>query len=99
MKNKIVLWAVLASCITLLVQGCAVRQNQQRIIQERKETEETRTYEPEQPDETQTTESPTQTEEMQELRKVSELYYAYHCLDREKQQVYLEMLEIGRAHV
>ena len=93
MKNKIVLWAVLASCITLLVQGCAVRQNQQRIIQERKETEETRTYEPEQPDETQTTESPTQTEEMQELRKVSELYYAYHCLDREKQQVYLEMLD------
>ena len=93
MKNKIVLWAVLASCITLLVQGCAVRQNQQRIIQERKEAEETRTYEPEQPDETQTTESPTQTEEMQELRKVSELYYAYHCLDREKQQVYLEMLD------
>ncbi len=93
MKNKIVLWAVLASCITLLVQGCAVRQNQQGIIQERKEAEETRTYEPEQPDETQTTESPTQTEEMQELRKVSELYYAYHCLDREKQQVYLEMLD------
>ncbi len=95
MKTKTVLWAVLTSCIMLLVQGCTVQENQQRTIQEKKETEETRTYEPEQPDEVQTTEETTQTEteEPQELREVSELYYAYHCLDKEKQQIYLEMLD------
>lgn len=95
MKTKTVLWTLLASCIMLLVQGCTVQKNQQRTIQEKKETEEIRTYEPEQPDEIQTTEETTQTEteEPQKLREVSELYYAYHCLDREKQQIYLEMLD------
>lgn len=94
MKSKLVLlWAVFASCIMLLVQGCAVQENQQNTNQEKKETQETRTYEPDQPEETSSTEGETQTEESPQLREVPELYYAYHCLDREKQQIYLEMLD------
>ncbi len=96
MKSKTVLWAVLVSCMIMLVHGCAIREEGQDIVQEKKETEETRFYEPEQAEEKQTeseTKTQIQTEEIQELREVPELYYAYHCLDIEKQRVYLEMLD------
>lgn len=91
MRKGTVLMAVLAGSMTMLMQGCTFQEDLQYFIRgeeivEEKETEETREYEPEQPnDETQT--------EEQSLREVSELYYAYHHLDAEKQKIYLEMLD------
>lgn len=97
MKKWTVLWAALVSGIMLLTQGCTGQDvfDLQDIIREGKNageaesTTETRGYEPEQP---QGGSTETSVEE-QGIREVSELYYAYHHLDGDKQKIYLEMLD------
>ncbi|MDE7273068.1 MAG: hypothetical protein K2N95_08405 [Lachnospiraceae bacterium] len=92
MRRGTVMLAALAGSM-LLVQGCADQDdfNLQSIIHEEERVEETRSYEPEQP---QNSEEETETQtEGQSLREVSELYYAYHQLDEEKQKIYLEILD------
>ncbi|MDE6620639.1 MAG: hypothetical protein K2K74_09180, partial [Lachnospiraceae bacterium] len=91
MRRGTVMLAALAGIMMVLVQGCADQDdfNLQSIIHEEERSEETRTYEPEQP---QNHEEETAAEE-QSLREVSELYYAYHHLDEEKQRIYLEILD------
>lgn len=98
MRRWTVLWAALIVSMLMAVQGCADQgdfglQNFIRGIEQAGEegTEETRWYEPEQPED-HGTEAETATEE-QSIREVSELYYAYHHLDEEKQKIYLEMLD------
>lgn len=83
--------ALLTGGMMLLTQGCT----QDIIIREEKGTGETRAYEPEQPQGS-GTEIETGTETESEggiMAEVSELYYAYHHLDTERQKVYLEMLD------
>lgn len=95
MKKRTVLWAALIGSMLFLIQGCTGWDNfaPQDIIRDEKSagesesTTESRAYEPEQPQD-----QSTKTEEPQ-VREVSELYYAYHHLDREKQKIYLEMLD------
>ena len=86
-------WAVLVCSVAMLVQGCTFQEKLQYFLQGQEESEEyqehnekieERTYEPDPPKE----DKPEQTH-----REVSELYYAYHCLDEEKQKVYLEMYD------
>lgn len=99
MRKGTVLWAALAGSMMFLVQGCTDQNafDLQYMIREEKSTEESaaesesRAYEPEQP-QSHGTEVETLTEE-QSVREVSELYYAYHHLDKERQKLYLEMLD------
>lgn len=86
-------WAVLICSVAMLVQGCAFQEKLQYFLQEQKESgqsdefhenREERTYEPDPPKE----DKPEQVR-----REVSELYYAYHCLDEEKQKIYLEVYD------
>lgn len=96
MRKWTVLWAALASTMVLLTQGCAgpgafdqylIRE--EKGAEEAESTAETQEYEPEQP-QGDGTELETETEIPVE---VSELYYAYHHLDIERQKIYLEMLD------
>ena len=84
--------ALLTGGMMLLTQGCTDQDAsglQDIIIREEKGTGETRAYEPEQPQG-----SSTEIESEEEITaEVSELYYAYHHLDTERQKVYLEMLD------
>ncbi|RAZ94289.1 hypothetical protein DK853_35925, partial [Klebsiella oxytoca] len=57
----------------------------EKNVAESESSDESRTYEPEQPQNDSTEES--------NVREVSELYYAYHQLDAERQKLYLEMLD------
>lgn len=97
MRKGTVLWAALAGSMMFLAQGCTDQNafDLQYMIREEKSTEESasesREYEPEQP-QSHGTEVETLTEE-QSVREVSELYYAYHHLDKERQKLYLEMLD------
>lgn len=99
MRKGTMLWAALAGSLMLLVQGCTGQNafDPQYIIREEKGTgeeesvTESRGYEPEQPQDN-GTEAETATEE-QSVREVSELYYAYHHLDKERQKLYLEMFD------
>lgn len=93
MRRGTVCWAVLVCSVAMLVQGCTFQEKLQYFLQGQEESEEyqehnekieERTYEPDPPKE----DKPEQTH-----REVSELYYAYHCLDEEKQKVYLEMYD------
>lgn len=86
-------WAVLVCSMAMLVQGCAFQEKLSYFLQEQKESgqsdefhenREERTYEPDPPKE----DKPEQVR-----REVSELYYAYHCLDEEKQKIYLEVYD------
>lgn len=94
MRKVTVLWAALVSGMMMLIQGCTYQEDLQYFIRgeessetgDTKETEETREYEPEQP-------KAKETEIETEVPVVSELYYAYHCLDGEKQKIYLEMFD------
>ncbi len=91
MKRKTMrLWPVLLVSIILFVQGCSFEENLRHFMQG-----ETREYEPDMPEtqELETAEQDSQSEEEPQIREVSELYYAYHCLDADKQQIYLEMLD------
>jgi len=93
MRKGIVLWAVLICSAMMLIQGCTDQNgfDLQDLIREEEKTEEegntakTYEYEPEQPKNNAT--------EEQSVKDVSELYYAYHHLDGDKQEVYLEMLD------
>lgn len=91
MRKGTVLWASLCSII-MLAQGCAYMDDFKDFTQE-----ETRTYESEVLTNEETSAVPLtqvqQEENEQHSREVSELYYAYHCLDEEKQRLYLEMLD------
>ena len=93
MRRGTVCWAVLICSVAMLVQGCAFQEKLQYFLQEQKESgqsdefhenREERTYEPDPPKE----DKPEQVR-----REVSELYYAYHCLDEEKQKIYLEVYD------
>ncbi|MCI8265468.1 MAG: hypothetical protein HFH78_03285 [Lachnospiraceae bacterium] len=93
MRRGTVCWAVLVCSVAMLVQGCTFQEKLQYFLQGQEESEEyqehnekieERTYEPDPPKE----DKPEQTH-----REVSELYYAYHCLDEGKQKVYLEMYD------
>lgn len=94
MRKWTVLWPVLVGSVVLFAQGCADQGmlGLQDIIREEKNageaesTTEPREYEPEQP-------QSDSTQEQQDAREVSELYYAYHHLDGEKQKIYLEVLD------
>lgn len=94
MRKWTVLWPVLVGSVVLFAQGCADQGmlGLQDIIREEKNageaesTTEPREYEPEQP-------QSDSTQEQQDTREVSELYYAYHHLDGEKQKIYLEVLD------
>lgn len=94
MRKWTVLWPVLVGSVVLFAQGCADQGmlGLQDIIREEKNageaesTTEPREYEPEQPQRD-------STQEQQDAREVSELYYAYHHLDGEKQKIYLEVLD------
>ena len=89
-------WAVLVCSVTMLVQGCTFQEKLQYFLQGQKESGqsdesdeyleniEERSYEPDLPKE----DKPEQAR-----REVSELYYAYHCLDEGKQKIYLEMYD------
>lgn len=98
MRKWTVLWAALAGSMMLLTQGCADQDvfDLQYIIRGEKSAEEenepeSRSYEPEQPQDN-STETDNSAEE-QSVREVSELYYAYHHLDAERQKLYLEMFD------
>lgn len=94
MRKWTVLWAALAGSIMFLTQGCAGQgtsdqysTREEKSTQEAEGTTETCEYEPEQP-QGGGTETAAETP-----AEVSELYYAYHHLDGELQQIYLEMLD------
>ncbi|MDE6915311.1 MAG: hypothetical protein K2P39_00725 [Lachnospiraceae bacterium] len=106
MRRGTVLWAALTGSALLMMQGCAVRDDlglpyfdrgdEKTAVEETKDpedTDETRAYEPEQPRADETAAAPNTQAEEQSVREVSELYYAYHQLDGEKQKLYLEMLD------
>lgn len=98
MRKGIALWAALAAGMILFAQGCTDQNDLRYLTQE-----ETRGYEPEQPKETDKaagTDADEETrpfseseEESESITEVSELYYAYHCLDQTQQKIYLEMLD------
>lgn len=97
MRKWTVLWAALVGSMMLLAQGCADQDafdlqyiiRGERSLGEEESATESREYEPEQP---QSDNTETSTEE-QNIREVSELYYAYHHLDKERQKLYLEMFD------
>ena len=98
MRKWTVLWAALTGSMMLLAQGCTAGDafDLRHIISEESGTEAERTteprgYEPEQPQDS-GTEAETLTEE-EPAREVSELYYAYHHLDEDRQKIYLEMFD------
>lgn len=99
MRRLTMLRAALLCSVMVLVQGCTFQNDfdLQNIIHGETESEKesgtakTIEYEPEQPQD-KGTETQSGTEE-KNLREVSELYYAYHHLDEEKQKLYLEMLD------
>ncbi|MDE7321154.1 MAG: hypothetical protein K2N73_00225 [Lachnospiraceae bacterium] len=92
MKKRTVLWAALATGVLMLAQGCTYQNELQYFTQE-----ETRGYEPEQPKETENeTESEASSEtgeELEGITEVSDLYYAYYCLDEKQKKIYLEILD------
>ena len=98
MRKWTVLWAALIGSMMFGTSGCADQSgfDPQYIIREEKSadeaesTAETRGYEPEQPQENSTETNPLTKEH---IREVSELYYAYHHLDGERQKIYLEMFD------
>lgn len=93
MKKWTVLWVALAGSMMFAAQGCTSQDSfdlqyiirDEKNVAESESTDESRTYEPEQPQNDSTEES--------NVREVSELYYAYHQLDAERQKLYLEMLD------
>lgn len=91
MRIRTVLWAALAAGVLMLAQGCTYQNESQYFTQE-----ETQEYEPEQPKETASTAETDKTSETEttpdNITEVSELCYAYHCLDEVQQKIYLEML-------
>ena len=93
MRKKAALGIILLCGAAMLAQGCSDMEEFRNYIQE-----ETHTYEPEMPklEETSTeplTQGQQEEEEGQHSGEVSALYYAYHCLDEEKQKLYREMLD------
>lgn len=79
-------WAVLTGSLFLAIQGCAGGDAWRQLTQE--ETSELEMASQAWPEfETK------DTDDGQALREVSRLYYAYHCLDADKQKIYLEMLD------
>lgn len=81
-------WAVLICSVVMLIQGCTFQEKLQYFLQEPKESgqsdESDEYYEPDPPKE----DKPEQVH-----RDMSELYYAYHGLDEEKQKIYLEIYD------
>lgn len=75
-------WAVLICSVAMLIQGCTFQEKLQYFLQEPKESgqsdESDEYYEPDPP---------------KEDKPMSELYYAYHGLDEEKQKIYLEIYD------
>ncbi len=75
-------WAVLICSVAMLIQGCTFQEKLQYFLQEPKESgqsdESDEYYEPDLP---------------KEDKPMSELYYAYHGLDEEKQKIYLEIYD------
>ena len=75
-------WAVLICSVAMLIQGCTFQEKLQYFLQEPKESgqsdESDEYYGPDPP---------------KEDKPMSELYYAYHGLDEEKQKIYLEIYD------
>lgn len=99
MRRWTVAWAALIGGMVFWTQGCADQNTldlrdiirEEKIAGKTESTTEPCEYEPEQPQENHTQAgSPA---EEQHIREVSELYYAYHHLDQEKQKIYLEMFD------
>lgn len=89
MRKKAALGIILLCSVVMLAQGCSYVEDLQDFTQE-----EIRTYEPEMPKNEETSTVPlTQEQQEEHSEEVSTLYYAYHCLDEEKQKIYLEMLD------
>jgi len=92
MNKKLMRWAAVVSCVMMLVQGCAYGEG--FFTQE-----ESQEYMPEtefeyMPDiREKQAESTEETESQEEEIVVPEIYYAYHALDKERQIIYLEMLD------
>lgn len=87
MKKRMALWAALILSAAMLVQGCSVQGELEHFIYGDTASDETRQYEPD---------LPTQTADGQSdktLETVSDIYYAYHALNTQQQQIYLEILE------
>ena len=82
MRRGTVCWAVLICSVAMLIQGCTFQEKLQYFLQEPKESgqsdESDEYYEPDPP---------------KEDKPMSELYYAYHGLDEEKQKIYLEIYD------
>lgn len=94
MKKKIVRQAALIGCVMMFLQGCAnggvffTQEETQEYMPERR-TE----YVPDVPEAREASqEEGTETGETEEI-EVPEIYYAYHALDKERQKIYLEMLD------
>lgn len=81
----------------MLVQGCSAQEKLQYFTQEEASQSESRTYEPEihsESENAQESESQQNKEQTKpKLKKVSDIYYAYHKLEPDEQQVYLEVLD------
>lgn len=86
MGKRTILWAVLAGSVAIFAQGCSyedilqTREYESETSQEREAGTE---YRPEKQED----------EDKQQADEVPELYYAYHCLEAERQEIYLEMLD------
>lgn len=81
----------------MLVQGCSAQEKLQYFTQEEASQSESRQYEPEIHSESENAqESEAQQNKEQtkpKLKKVSDIYYAYHKLEPDEQQIYLEVLD------
>lgn len=102
MKKRMILWAVLIAGTAMLAQGCSVQEKVPYFTQEeagQSETtpSETRSYMPESPaqpsnpQESGTSQNSEQNKP--KLKKVSDVYYAYHTLEPNEQQIYQEVLD------
>lgn len=97
MKKRMILWAALILGMAMLVQGCSAQEKLQYFTQEEASQSESRPYEPEihsESENAQESESQQNKEQTKpKLKKVSDIYYAYHKLEPDEQQVYQEILD------
>ena len=106
MKKRIILWAAMLLGTAMLVQGCSVKENVSFFSQEEESQNETGQNDIKQSETKQyMPESHAQSSDVQEekpknneqkkpkLKKVSDIYYAYHTLEPNEQQIYQEVLD------
>lgn len=98
MKKKMVQWALLFCGAVVHMQSCAyvneVHFTQEQTREYMPEIEQAQQIDSQETQEIQETQESESTVEEVISRGVSDIYYAYHALDAQRQKVYLEMLDI-----